>query len=599
MTNAAIAERLRELALFLDMRGVAFKPRAYEKAADAIQAFEHPLAQIFAAGGVKALAKVPHVGAGIAERVGDLIATGHTADLDALRAETPVDLLALTALEGLGPKMVKLLYDELGVRTLADLEQAARAGQVRRLPHCGEKTEQKILKSLELLAQRSGRQPLGAVLELAEDIERRLAALPGVRQAAVAGSVRRRRETVGDLDFLVVADDADAVMRAFVAFPEVAHVHGAGSTKAMVCLHSGMDADLRVVPAESFGAALHYFTGSKHHNVALRRIAIDLGLKLNEYGVFAGEQSIAGRTEADVYAALGLPYIPPELREMTGEIEAARAGMLPQLIEPGSLRGDLQIQTTWTDGADSLEAMAVAAAAQGLEYIAITDHTHGLAMMGLDEDRIRLQGRAIAALNASQPGIRVLRGAEVNINRDGTLDVSDEMLAQLDVVGVAVHSHFTLPRAEQTARVIRALENPHADIYFHPTARVLGKREPIDLDIDAIIAAAKRTGTVLEIDALPHRLDLTDEYVRKAIAAGVPLVIDSDAHRTAHLRYPDLYGVGVARRGWATAADVINTLPLEGFLARLKDGVRPASAGPSPASTPAPSRGRRRSSKTP
>ncbi|MBX3024467.1 DNA polymerase/3'-5' exonuclease PolX [bacterium] len=598
-TNAEIAARLRELALFLEMRGVAFKPRAYEKAASAVEALDRPIAQLFAEGGQKALATVPHVGAGIAERIGELIATGHTADLDAMRAETPVDILALTSLEGVGPKMVKHLYDELGVRTLADLERAARAGRVRRLPHSGEKTERKILEGLALLAQRSGRRPLGAVLDLAEDIERRLAALPGVRQAAVAGSVRRRRDTIGDLDFLVVADAPAAVMRAFVALPEVAHVHGSGPTKTMVRLDNGMDADLRVVPAESFGAALHYFTGSKDHNVALRRLAMERGLKLNEYGVFRGERAIAGRTEAEVYRALGLPFIPPELREMTGEIEAARAGTLPRLIAPGSLRGDLQIQTDWSDGADSLAAMAAAARAQGLDYLAITDHTHGLAMMGLDETRLRRQGRAIAALNARTPGVRVLRGAEVNIGRDGSLDIADALLAELDVVGIAVHSHFHLSRAEQTARVIRAMENPHADILFHPTARVLGRREPIDLDIDAVIAAAKRTGTALEIDALPDRLDLRDEHARKAVAAGVPLVIDSDAHAIAHLGFPERYGIAVARRGWATAKDVLNTLPVERFLARLKGGVRRASARSSAASTRARSRARRRSSRTP
>lgn len=576
-TNAEIAARLREMALFLEMRGVRFKPRAYEKAADAVAGFERPIAALFAEGGVKALGQVPHVGTGIAERIGELIATGHTADLDAMRHETPVDVIALTDIEGVGPRMVKLLYDELGVRTLEDLGRAARAGQVRRLRHCGEKTEQKILEGLALLAQRGGRRPLGTVLDLAEDLERRLAAVPGVRRAALAGSVRRRRDTIGDLDFLVAADDAAAVTRAFLALPEVAHVYGTGATKTMVRLHTGMDADLRVVPDESFGAALHYFTGSKDHNVALRRLAIERGLKLNEYGVFAGERAIAGRTEADVYAALGLPFIPPELREMTGEIEAARAGRLPRLIEPGCLRGDLQIQTDWTDGADTLAAMAAAARGRGLEYLAITDHTRSLAMMGLDETRLREQGRAIAALNARRPGIRVLRGAEVNIQKDGTLDIADDLLAELDVVGVAVHSHFHLPRAEQTARVIRAMENPHADILFHPTARALGRREPIDLDIDAIIAAAARTGTVLELDALPDRLDLRDDHVRRAVAAGVPLVIDSDAHAAAHLAFPDRYGVPTARRGWATAKDVINTLPVERFLARLKGGGRRAA----------------------
>jgi DNA polymerase (family 10) len=570
ISNAEVAKRLREMALFLDMTGVAFKPRAYEKAAYAVAALDRPIAQLYAEGGEKALAQLPGIGKGIAERIAELIERGRCRDLEALRKATPVDIMALTAIEGVGPKMVKHLYEELGIRTLADLERAARAGKVRALPHSGEKTEQKILKGLELLKQRSGRQPLGAVLDLARELEARLAALPGVSQAAVAGSVRRRKETIGDLDFLVVAADAAAVMRAFVALPEVAHVYGTGPTKTNVRLHTGMDADLRVVAAESFGAALNYFTGSKDHNVALRRIAIDRGLKLNEYGVFKGERAVAGRTEAEVYRALGLPYIPPELRADAGEIEAARAGRLPKLIEPGSLRGDLQIQTDWTDGADSLEAMAAAARARGLQYIAITDHTKSLAMMGLDGTRLRAQARAITALNRTLRGFRVLSGAEVNINRDGTLDIDDAVLAQLDVVGVAVHSHFHLPRAEQTARLIRAMENPHADIVFHPTTRVLGKREPIELDIDAVIAAAKRTGTVLEIDALPDRLDLKDEYVRKAVAARVPLVIDSDAHAVAHLRFPDDYGISVARRGWATKKDVINTLPVEKFLARLK-----------------------------
>jgi len=366
-------------------------------------------------------------------------------------------------------------------------------------------------------------------------------------------------------------------MQFFTTMPEVAVVHGSGATKSMVQLGNGMDADLRVVAAESFGAALNYFTGSKDHNVALRRIAIERGLKLNEYGVYDGERAIAGRSEEDVYAALGLPYIPPELREMSGEIEAARAGRLPVLIEPGSLRGDLQIQTNWTDGADALETMVKAAEHLGLEYVAITDHTRSLSMMGLDPVRLREQAAAVRALDARTRGLRVLAGAEVNIDKDGALDIPDGVLAALDVVGIAVHSHFDLPRAAQTRRLIRAMQNPHADILMHPTTRVLGKREALDIDLPAIIDAAKRTGTVLEIDALPHRLDLKDEHVRQCVAAGVPLVIDSDAHAVAHLRYPNDYGIAVARRGWATAADVINTLPVDAFLARLKDGAHGAT----------------------
>jgi DNA polymerase (family 10) len=334
-----------------------------------------------------------------------------------------------------------------------------------------------------------------------------------------------------------------------------------------------MDADLRVVAEASFGAALCYFTGSKAHNLALRRIAQARGLKLNEYGLYRGQRKLAGRTEEEIYEALGLDWIPPELREDAGEIEAAGEGRLPALIEHGDLRGDLQIQTDWTDGSASIEEMADAARKLGFEYIAITDHTRDLAMArGSDEKRLLEQAEAIHKLNQTLRGFRVLSGAEVNIRKDGTLDVADEALAKLDVVGAAVHTHFHQGLGEMTRRVIRAMENPHVDILFHPTARSIGRREPVDLDIDAVIAAAVRTGTVLEIDAMPDRLDLRDEYVRKAVDAGVLLAIDSDAHQPGHLAYADELGVAVARRGWARKADVVNALPVTKCLARLKGG---------------------------
>jgi DNA polymerase (family 10) len=573
MTNADIARVMREIAVFLDMEGVPFKPRAYEKVAYAIEAVDEPIADIYKRGGIKAVEQIPGVGKSIAEKIVTLIDTGKLPYYEELRKQTPVDVAGLTAIEGLGPKNIKTLYEELRVRTVADLEKAALAGKIRQLPHFGEKSEQKILKGIGFLKQRSGRFPLGAVLALMTEIETRLGRLPGVQRVAIAGSIRRRKETVGDGDILVIAREADAVMDYFVGMDEVVHVHGKGSTKSSVKLNTGMDVDLRVVPAQSFGAALNYFTGSKDHNVALRRIAIEKQLKLNEYGVFRGEKAIAGKTEEEVYAALGLPYIPPELREMTGEIEAAQAGKLPDLIGYDDLRGDLQTQTTWTDGANSIEEMAAAAQRLGREYIAITDHTKGLAMMGADEKQLRQQMKAIDKLNKQLKDFTVLKGAEVNINKDGTLDIDDETLAQLDVVGVAVHSHFNLSRAEQTRRVIRAMENPNADIFFHPTARVIQKREPIDLDIEAVIAAAKRTGTILEIDAYPERLDLKDEHVRKAIAAGVKLAIDTDAHSVNHLGYLH-FGIATARRGWATRADVVNALPVRAFLRSLKGGKR-------------------------
>ena len=563
------------MALFLEMEGVAFKPRAYEKAADAVESCEQPVHELLAEGGEKALDALPSVGKGIAERIAELLEKGRIADLEKLRAATPVDVLALTSVEGLGPRHVRALHDALGVRTLAQLEAACRAGKVRELPHFGARSEEKILRGIALHKAASGRLPIGEVWALAREIEARLASVRGVERAAIAGSLRRRKETIGDLDFLVVSAKPAPVMKAFVSMPEVVQVHAKGGTKAMVRLAIGIDADLRVVEAESFGAALAYFTGSKDHNVALRRIAQEDGLKLSEYGLFRGARRIAGRTEEEVYEALGLPWIAPELRENAGEIEAARAGKLPDLISYGALRGDLQVQTDWTDGAASIEEMAAAAKRLGFEYIAITDHTRDLAMaQGSDEKKLREQAAAIRALDAKLRGFRVLSGAEVNIRKDGSLDVADEALAELDVVGAAVHSLFGQERSVATRRVIRAMENPHVDILFHPTGRQLGRREPIDLDIDAVIAAAKRTGTVLEIDGIPDRLDLKDEHVRKAVAAGVRLAIDSDAHHPAHLGFADEFGVAVARRGWATAKDVVNTLPVRELLAALKGGRR-------------------------
>jgi DNA polymerase (family 10) len=578
MRNTELARVFRDLAAYLEMDDVPFKPRAYEKAAQAIESHDRPLTEVYRAGGEKALREIPGIGKSMAEKLVELITTGTCALHADYRRRMPVDLAGLTAIEGVGPKAVKTLYERLGVRTVADLEAAARAGKIRTLPHFGEKSEERILKALAAARASAGRRPLCVVLPEVEEIAAALGRLAGVSQVAIAGSIRRRRETVGDADLLAVARTPAAVTRAFVALPGVARVLGQGDTKASVLLAGGLQVDLRVVPAPSFGAALLYFTGSKAHNVALRQIALKRGLKLNEYGLFRGTRRIAGRTEEEIYAALGLAWIPPELREDQGEIAAAEAGTLPRLIEPEDLRGDLQTQTDWTDGADSIEAMAHAAAALGLEYIAITDHTQSLAMTrGSDAAKLRRQRREIARLNRSLGGIRLLAGAEVNIDRDGNLDIDEATLAELDVVGIAVHSHFHLPRAEQTRRIVRAMENPHADILFHPTGRVLGKREPYDVDIDAVIAAAKRTGTVLELDAYPERLDLKDEHLRKAVAAGVPLVIDSDAHSTKHLPFPRQWGIPQARRGWVTANDVLNTRPLAGFLAGLKGATAAAA----------------------
>jgi DNA polymerase (family 10) len=577
MTNAEVAKILREIAFFLDMEEIPFKPRAYEKAAYAVEALDAPIDEIYHRGGIKAVEEIPGVGKSIAEKLITLIETGQLPYHEALRKKSPVDVEHLAPIEGLGPKRIKFLYDQLGIRTVDDLERAAMEGKIHSLPHFGEKSEEKILKGISFFKKSGSRYPIGAILPLIRDIEERLKRVRGVKELAVAGSIRRWKETIGDGDLLAVSDDPDRLMAFFVSMPEVIYIHAKGPTKSSIKIKSGIDVDLRVVPEESFGAALCYFTGSKAHNIALRKIAISKHLKLSEYGLFRGKRLMAGRTEEEVYAALDLPFIPPELREETGEIEAARAGRLPALIDYNDLRGDLQIQTNWTDGAHSIEEMAAEAKRLGREYIAVTDHTKSLAMAkGSDEKRLRKQMAAIDELNRKLRGITVLKGAEVNINKDGRLDIDDQTLAQLDLVGIAVHSHFGLPRGEMTRRVIRAMENPHADILFHPTGRILQKRKPYDIDIDAVIQAARRTGTALEVDAYPDRLDLKDEHIRKAVEAGVKLVIDSDAHNVSHLSSLH-FGIATARRGWAKRSDVLNTLPLNAFLAALKNGKRAAA----------------------
>ena len=570
MPNVEFALIFREISLYLEMQGVQFKPRAYEKVAYTLEAMEEPLAEIYQRGGIKALREVPGVGEAIAEKIEEIIQTGKLTYYEELRRKTPVDIRALTAIEGVGPKMVKVLYEKLEVKDVSDLERVAQIGKIRGLPHFGEKMEQKILRGIEFLKQGSGRVTLGAALPLILEIHGRLRELSDVDEVEVAGSIRRRKETVGDADILAISSRPEKVMDYFVSMPEVAHVLGKGKTKAMIKLKNGLDVDLRVVPEESFGAALNYFTGSKDHNVALRRIAQEKGLKLNEYGLFRGSQRIAGKTEEEIYKVLGLSFIPPEIREDQGEIEAAKKGEIPDLVGYQDLRGDLQIQTTWTDGANSIEEMAEEARRLGLEYIAITDHTKGLAMTGgSDEKKLLRQMATIEKINRSLKGITVLKGAEVNINKDGSLDIKNEVLAELDVVGIAVHSHFNLPRKEMTERIKRAMRNPHADILFHPTGRVIQKREPYDVDMDEIIRTAKETGTVLEVDAYPNRLDLKDEHVRKAIEAGVKLVIDSDAHSVNHMRFLE-FGVAQARRGWARKNDILNTLPEKDFIRSLK-----------------------------
>jgi DNA polymerase (family 10) len=574
ISNQNIAAILSEIGVYLEMQDMPFKPRAYEKAALVIGGLEEEVREIYEKGGLKTLEEIPGVGVSIAEKIEELLRTGRSKYYEGLKRKTPIDLAELQQIEGLGPKTIKKLYQKLKIKNLADLERVAKAGKIRGLEGFGLKTEENILKSIEFVKKSGGRFILGFVMPTIRKIEERLKELKGVERVVVAGSVRRRKETIGDVDILAISKKPKAVMDYFVTMPEVVRVFAHGETKSAIKLASGLDVDLRVVPAESFGAALDYFTGSKNHNIALRQIAIKKGYKLNEYGLFRGKRQITGKSEEELYKALGMSYIEPEMRENTGEIELAQSHKLPKLIGYRDLQGDLQTQTNWTDGSDSIETMAKAAIAQGLKYIAITDHTKRLAMTGgLDEKRLLKQMTEIDRINkklyVSGYKFQVLKGSECDILKDGTLDLPDKVLSKLEVVGVAVHSLFNLSRADQTKRIKRAMENPHADILFHPTGRIIQRREAYDVDIDEIIKTAKKTNTVLEIDAYPDRLDLKDEYVRKCVEAGVKLAIDSDAHSPTHFPYLE-YGIAQARRGWAKRDDVINAWPVERMLKFLK-----------------------------
>lgn len=571
MINLDIAKILYEIGQYLEMEEVAFKPRAYEKAAEAIEAFEGDVAEVYRRGGLKALEKIPGVGASIAEKIEEFLKTGRVKYHAELKRKYPIAISELSRIEGVGPKMAYRLYQKLRIRNVTDLEKAAKAGKIRGLEGFGLKSEENILKGIEFFRRSGGRFVLGFVLPQIREVETRLAGLKGVERVVVAGSVRRWKETIGDIDILAISKTPKVVMDFFVSMPEVVNVYAHGATKSAVKLKSGLDADLRVVLPESFGAALNYFTGSKDHNIALREIAIKKGYKLNEYGLFKGTKQVAGQTEEELYKAFGLRYIEPELRENLGEIEASRAGKLPKLVDQNDIRGDLQVQTDWTDGTHSIREMALEARKLGYEYIAITDHTKSLAMTGgLDEKKLLQQMAAIDKVNKELGGKpKVLKGAEVNILKDGSLDIKNEVLAKLDVCGVAVHSHFSMPEQDMTERIKKAISNPHVDILFHPTGRVIKKRDPYALDMESILKHAKRTGTVVEVDAYPERLDLKDEHIRMAVGLGAKLAIDTDAHATSHLHYMKL-GIAQARRGWAEKGDIINTHNLQAMLKLLK-----------------------------
>ncbi|HEX9722573.1 MAG TPA: DNA polymerase/3'-5' exonuclease PolX [Candidatus Paceibacterota bacterium] len=567
--NKELAAIFSRIALYLRIDDVPFKPQAYERAAEVLETLSENVEAIYAAKGTKGLDEIPGIGKGMIAKIEEYVKTGKIQEYELLRKKIPVDIEELVRVEGLGPKMVRDLYKHLNIKTLGDLEKAAKAGRIRNLPRFGEKTEQNILQGIEFVKRSQERWLLGDIYPFEEDLQERLQQSSAIQQAVVAGSIRRMKETIGDVDILVTSSKPEQAIRHFLSLVPQEKIWGKGSTKVSVRTTRGFDIDMRIVPENVFGAALQYFTGSKEHNVKLRTYAASKGYKLNEYGLYKGKKLVACRTEQDVYKALGMAYIEPELREDQGEIDKALAGTLPKVIPYGSLRGDLQVQTDWTDGKHSIEAMTKEAQRQGLEYIAITDHTRDLAMTGgLDEKKLLRQAAEIDKLNKKLSGITILKGAEVNIRKDGSLDIADEALARLDVVGIAVHTNMKMSKKDMTERITRAMENPHADILFHPTGRILLERDEYEVDIEKVIQTARKTGTVLEINA-SKRHDLKDAYIKKAKEAGCKFAIDSDAHATEHIAYLR-YGVGQARRGWAEKKDVVNVWPLEKMVSFLK-----------------------------
>ena len=567
--NADIATIFEEIADLLEIENAnPFRVRAYRNAARQLQSMGVPAADMLAKG--EDLTDLPGIGEDLAAKIKEIVETGKCRSLEKLRKKTPPTITELLKIPGLGPKRVRVLYHELDVHTLEQLARAARDGHIRELPGFGVKTEQTILEAISTHVTEQERFKLAVAAQYAEPLKKFLEKIPGVKQVVLAGSYRRFKETVGDIDILVTATGPEIVMDRFIAYDEVKDVMAKGTTRATVILKSGLQVDVRVVDEDCFGAALQYFTGSKAHNIEIRRLAQERKLKISEYGVFKGEKHIAGETEESVYRSVGLPWIPPELRENRGEIEAARAGKLPKLVEFADLKGDLHAHTKATDGHNTLREMAEAARHRGFEYLAITEHSRRLTVAhGLDPQRLRKQMHEIDQLNDELKGIELLKGVEVDILEDGHLDLPDDVLSELDLVVGAVHSKFNLTRAKQTERILRAMDHPHFTILAHPTGRLLDSREPYDVDMLKIIRRARERGCFLELNAHPERLDLLDIYCQMAQDEEVLVAVSSDAHSAQDLDNL-VYGVGQARRGWLEKQDVLNTRPLKLLMPLLK-----------------------------
>lgn len=562
MTNKELADVFTLIANLLEIKGeVIYKILAYRKAAETLLSHPRAASNIWQEGGIKGLKEIPGVGPAIAEKIDELLSTGKLKFLEDIKSEIPESLAALLQVPDLGPKKVKLFYEQLGISTIEQLKAAAEGGKLAELPGMGKKSEEKILAGIDSLSRRSGRTPLGDALPFAEEQIALLRKVKGVKAVEAAGSLRRRRDSVGDLDILVAAEDSGSVMEAFISQPLVARVLGKGKTKSSVEFNNGMRAQVWVHPPARFGTAIQYATGSKDHNVRLREIALDQGYSLSEHALTKRDGTeILCENEEDVYKALGLPWIPPELREDRGEVKAAQSGELPKLITDKDIIADLHCHTTWSDGKLSVLEMAEAAIARGRKTLAITDHSHSLGIAnGLTVERLKEQRKDIdAARKKLGDQILLLHGTEMEIRADGTLDFDDETLAWLDIVIASLHVGMRQPRDKNTRRILNAINNPHVDIIAHPTNRLLPDRAGSDLDMEAIFAAALANGTVLEINSNPSRLDLNDIHARRASDLGIPITINTDAHAAEHFDFLS-FGVATARRAWLTKGQVINT----------------------------------------
>lgn len=560
--NAEIAQALEEVADLLELdEANPFRVRAYRNAARTLRGLSQEVTALLQR--KEDLAELPGIGKDLAGKIREFTETGHLPLLDALHRSTPAVATELLKLPGLGPKRAKALYHDLGIHTLEQLHRALLDGRVQELPGFGASIQKSLLQALATKPTGAGRMKLATAETYVVPLLAYLRRAPGIGKVTIAGSYRRCQETIGDIDIVATAAKHQPIIDWFTHYEEVHEIAAAGSTRATVVLGSGLQVDLRVVDADSYGAALHYFTGSKAHNIAIRAMGQKKGLKINEYGVFRGAKAIAGKTEEDVYKSVGLPYIEPELRENRGELEAAATGKLPKLVELADLKGDLHAHTKATDGQNTLREMAAAAREQGHAYLAITEHSRHLTVAhGLDPGRLRRQIDEIDRLNAEGIGVTLLKGIEVDILEDGALDLADDLLGRLDLVVGAIHSRFQLSREKQTERILRALDRPHFSILAHPTGRLLGEREPYDVDMPRIIRAVKDRGCFIELNAHPERLDLIDAHCRLAKDAGVLVSIATDAHRVQELGYLR-FGVGQARRGWLEKGDVLNTRTLK------------------------------------